>query len=918
LKKIQSFYIFKIESSRLKDAKYSIKNLSLEQARINSEVISLASSQLIRTIFQLTGRSFSQEKLDGLLSKKARLSKKQSDKIVQQELLHVYDLIDQELFIPQLVSIHVENKKHYEYILRNNGFNLNGTRFVPLLASSAQIRRNTALFIDESLKEEITRIFNNGRDTTKSLVPAKLSAYVSLFSSSSLPVSTPRFAVVPDCIFTAKHRVNFGEWVRVGIDPVVKEVEKELEFNGFDGQCLISQEMSGIWAEELGLDYIPSSYVVRAPYTKGQLITFDIHEFAKEVAKKKTFVDAYGIKRNIDDYDVLISQSMFKLWDSYKSTEEFISACEQNNLTWGISQAAPKTNREWSRSSYQFLQILDLQQSDIEKICKPTLDWLNFVSGGDISHVLLYLLGEMNLKEDGWFNKLEPIVQALLLENEIIKDSYMIDHLNKSLGKKKTDSKMGRIYFRGSYQYLMADPYAQAAWVMGLGVKPLLEKNQHYSRYWNERGITQVSAIKSPIVHHGENNTLCLQDRDDVNYWYQYIMSGIIFPTNGIGLDFAQCAGSDSDGDQIMTTDHPSFVERKITDLPIFYDTQKAKKVVIDRDGEMEIYKSHLLGMNQKVGYFTNVSTTFYCLLDNFEKGSKEYDAIQQRLRWGRVTQGLEIDRIKGLAVPPFPEHWTKWKRITEGMTLEEKEQQEFYNRILGDKRPIFMTWLYSGYRKKYKKEIAIYDNISKTNWGISFKDLKSLSERTDEQQKLIDRYVRKSGFIDNNSPMNALSKYMENELQKIKEFRKASAKDFDFNVLLSGSYMIPRKYDVDKMVLLFKEYKSLRRSFRENHNEFDGFSSSEQISEYIRRRAASTISSNATELADIAATVCYGGVLGKNSKSFCWSVFGKDIVQNIRDKKKTKFVRVPLPSPTGKIEYLFSKYSFYNINIEV
>jgi hypothetical protein len=866
----------------------------------------------------LANKTFSQDKLDELLLEKKRISQKENSESNRNKVEQLNQQIDNILFIPQLVSIHVENKKHYEFILRNNGFVINETRFLPLLASSGQIRRNTALFIGESLKDEITRIFNNGRDETKELVPAKLSAYVSLFSSSSLPVSTPRFAIVPDCVFKANHYVNFGEWIGEDVDPVVRKMEKELEFNGFDGQSLISPEMSGIWADELGLDYIPSSYIIRAPYTKGQLITFDIHEFAEKIAKKKTFVDIYGVERNIDDIDVLVSASMFKLWDSYRSTEEFVSNCEKNELGWGITKVAPKTDRNWCRSSYQFLQILSLQSEDIKEICKPTLDWLNYVSGGDISHVLLYLLGEMNLKEVGWFNKLEPIVQALLLENDVLKDSYLVDHLNKGLQKKRNDSKMGRLLLKGSYQNLMADPYAQAAWVMGLGLQPLLLKNQHYSRYWNERGVKQVTGIKSPIVHHSENNTLTLQDREDVNYWYQYITSGIIFPTNGIGLDFAACAGSDGDGDQLASIDHPTFIKCKIDDFPIFYDTKKADKKVINKENEIEIYKSHLTGMNQKVGYFTNVSTTFYCLLDNFEKGSKEHDAILQRLLWGRVTQGLELDRIKGLTVPPFPQHWTKWKKTTEDMSLEEKEQQEFYNRILADKRPLFQIWLYSAYRKKYKKELAIYNNISKTKWGISFNDLKHLSEKTEEQQQLLDRYIRKSGFIDNNSPMNALSKYMENELEKIKTNRKIESNSFDFNVLLSDNYREPLKYDVEKMVLLYKEYKALRRSFRENHNEYDGFTCSEQISEYMRRRALSTISSNSSDLGNLAVFTCYSGTLGKNSKSFCWNVFGKYIVQNIRDRVKTKFVRVPLPSPTGKIDYLFSKYSFFNLNIEV
>lgn len=917
MKKIQQFYIFKIDSSRLKEAKYKISNLSINQARINSEIVAVANSQLIRTIHKLTDKSFSQERLNNLLFERNLLSKKKNDRSNRKKTTLLNGLIDEELFISQLVSLHVENKKHYEYILNNGGFFVNNVRFVPLMASSGQIRRNTVFFIDETLKDEITRIFNNGRNEEKELVPAKFSAYYSLYSSSSLPVSTPKFAVVPDLVMNLVKRVNFAEWVGDGIDPIIQETDKELEFNGFDGQCLISPAMSDAWGEELGLDYIPSWFIVRAPFLKGQLITFDFHDFAEKIAHKEIIIDIYGREINIYDIDVLVSASQFKLWESYLSTEQYLENCEKNDLGWGITKAAPKVDKNFCRSSYQFLQVLDLKEDDVKEICKPTLDWLNAVSGGDLLSTLLYLLGDINMSESGWFNRLEPLVQALLFENEILKDSYLIDHLSKSLSKKKNDAKIGRLVFRGSYQNIMADPYAQAVWIFGGGIEPLLNDKEHYSQYWNERAIKQVAAVRSPIVHSSEINTLNLQDREDVNYWYQYITSGIIFPTNGIGLDFAITGGSDGDGDQVATIDHPSFINCRIESLPIFYNTTKAKKIPITTANEEEVFRSHLTGMNQKVGYYTNVSTTFYTLLDNFEKGTKEYNAILQRLQWGRVMQGLEIDRIKGLAVPPFPKHFVERKKIDDDMSPEEKETQEFYNNILADKRPLFQMWLYNTYRKKYKYDLERCDTISRTDWETPFEEILQSSNRTEAQQKLVDWYLRKTGFIDNNSPMNLLSKYIASQLEKIKLEKRNLSKEFDYRVLLSEDYRKPAKYLVEKMVLLFKEYKSLRRNLREGHGEFENQSSMDQVSEYICKKAFAAISSNAAELADIAVYVCYGGTLGKNSKAFCWNVFGKYIVANIRGRIKRKYVRIPRPSNTGRTEYLFEKYSFYNINIE-
>ena len=64
--KIQQHYIFKIQSKRLKELNFKIKKLTLEQARLNGEVVALSNSQVIRTIHKLTDKGFSQYALNKL------------------------------------------------------------------------------------------------------------------------------------------------------------------------------------------------------------------------------------------------------------------------------------------------------------------------------------------------------------------------------------------------------------------------------------------------------------------------------------------------------------------------------------------------------------------------------------------------------------------------------------------------------------------------------------------------------------------------------------------------------------------------------------------------------------------------------------------------------------------------------------
>jgi len=332
LKKIQSFYIFKIASSRLKECNFRINSLTIDEARINGEIISIADSQLVRTIHEVTESKYSPEKLKSVLDTKRYLSKKQSSQANKNKLVETNNEIDSLLFIPEILTVFMENKSHYEKILSQGGFFVNNVHFVPFMASSGQIRRNTAFFIDEKYKHVINDIFDNGRNKEKELVPAKFSAYFSLYSSSSLPVSTPRFAVVSDMTITAVKHIDWAEWVGENIDPIITEQDRELEFNAFDGCGMVSPEMASQWSYDLGLDYIGSTFGVRSSFLKGMCVAFDFHQFSKEVAKTNWITDIYGEKIDVKDIDVIVSPSMFKLSESYSSTKDYLDNCFKNEI----------------------------------------------------------------------------------------------------------------------------------------------------------------------------------------------------------------------------------------------------------------------------------------------------------------------------------------------------------------------------------------------------------------------------------------------------------------------------------------------------------------------------------------------------------------------------------------------------------
>ena len=74
-----------------------------------------------------------------------------------------------------------------------------------------------------------------------------------------------------------------------------------MPMNWFDGMGLISPRMAEKWQKDMGLDYLPSGFIVRSAYIKGLVVPFDFHTFASVVANTDKITDAWGVEYNIND-----------------------------------------------------------------------------------------------------------------------------------------------------------------------------------------------------------------------------------------------------------------------------------------------------------------------------------------------------------------------------------------------------------------------------------------------------------------------------------------------------------------------------------------------------------------------------------------------------------------------------------------
>lgn len=877
---------------------------------MNGEVISISTSELIRALFRLKKRTFNQIEVDNLINLQKKLKKAHNSEENRIKLRETVEKLEKILYIEDLVSIEFNNKTHYLAILKKRGFYVNGIRFVPFMASAGMIRRNTALFINNNLKHPLMDILENGRDESVPMVPAKWGAYFSLYSSTSLPVSFPSFAVIPDKEIETIRTVDFVTYQGEGVDDKIEEVQKVIKANAWDGQGLISPGLAQKWSEELELDYTLSAAVIRAPFVKGLVATFDFVKFATLIAKKYTFTDIYGKEIDIRAIDLIISESMFKLYSSYKDTADFVNKCFENKLGFSVTKVNPKEENTYSRTSYQFLQVLSLNETDIATLCEPTLNWYRDIQGESQENMLLYALGETNFDLDT-LPKMDASIKALAINPEMTRDRYIYKKFASSIDKKKRESYMGNLFINANYQFMISDPYYQACHLFGIECDPLLKDREHYSHYWLDLGIKNVGAIRSPIVHHSEFNILNFQDREDANFWYQHIKSGIIFPANGIGMDCAIHGGADFDGDLICTINNPTMIKGKQAGNPIMYESMKAEKTLVDSRDDAKQVESQLNGHNSKVGYATNVSSSIYALLEEFSRGTEERDTLLNRLKIGRVIQGEIIDGVKGLTVPPFREHWTKRIRINEEMSEDEVEKAELNNRIVCEKRPLFFRFLYPHYMTRYRKEVRRYNIYCQLNFGKSFEEIYQKGASNEKEQKIVNQYKKYSYFIDNKSVMNNISSWMRKKTSEVNKYSTKSSKGFDYTLLIDRSIVI-EKEKIEKMTEYMEEFRDFKVQLRGGNRL--PYSTIESFASYIRKKAYNSISSNDAELATYAVMVTYGGKI--TMVEFPWKVFYSGILENLIANTESP-VRIPIYDKDGDINYLWQTYKMIEISLE-
>lgn len=636
------FYTVKLSSGILKENKYNF-NRTFEKCLENGWIISLADSQMLRSVRDITGQKIDRNQLEMWYEERDHLKKKKNTQDNRNRIRELQKNIYDMMYIPEYITVQMESKADY-YRVYKKGFVFNGRTYRRFSCSASQARVSTIVFVSTDIKDELKTRLDNGRDLQHPLAPSKYNAYFGLYSSATKAVTEPRFCIVNDYKVTRPVDVDFIIETNKELDDIIEPRTMDIEFDPVDGSGLISPQMAEQWGKDLGGDYTPCQFCLRWAFTKGMVNEFDFVEWCKEYNDGNYKIqDIWGNWIDLREVDVILSEGQVKLWDSWKSQEDIIENAYKNGIIWGITKYAPKQDSDVLVTNYQFLQTLNLNKEQIKKICDDTVNYIQGISYNNIYYSLLFMMGEgmknediikyMKTSDDYW-------LKTLILNHNLLNDKYSKEKIRDLIVKKIEQACLGKLVVRGNFQCIVPDSFAFMQWVTGHEVTGLLKAHEFYSQYWNNLGVTKVDGMRSPLTHFSEHNIMNLKNDELMKKWFKYSYSGII--TNFHDEHTMNWAGSDYDFDILATTNNEQFINGKYPNQRVVtYAPKKPKKKVFTED---DLYTADTFSFGTRVGNITNVATSICAMIPMFPEGSKERILLEQRVAACCAAQSREID----------------------------------------------------------------------------------------------------------------------------------------------------------------------------------------------------------------------------------------------------------------------------------
>lgn len=432
--------------------------------------------------------------------------------------------------------------------------------------SASMIRQFIFSMVESHIWPELDkRISMELNFSKKETVLSKYYAYRGLVLSSChcIPLREwfPKIIVVPDFFATIPNQKikyvrdeevkfidrNSGE-KRKWTQKAIAKKETNIEINMFDGCGLVHPSLMREIEQRIGTTEHINSMVFRMPYFKGVFNEMDYVSFYEERGITE-IADVWGVKHSVtrDAEPMFIAcESMYKALKYFKQDGTVNDWNRYKNLllkydhALGVAKWNYQIDKEnlTSLGNYQLIQTLQTDFDDFKHLADRSVDWYEKIVSGDPIYTYCFLGALADNTEP-----LNHYVAAIMRNPAMTHDPCVKDYFHGLLDKYRNGFKCGKLFFNGTFKFLVPDLIALMEATAGLPIKGCLEADEFYS--FDRNGIILGDRIlsRNPHISNDEHVRLKGIDNELTKKYLSHLVNCCVISVKSIAT--ARLSGAD-------------------------------------------------------------------------------------------------------------------------------------------------------------------------------------------------------------------------------------------------------------------------------------------------------------------------------------------------------------------------------------
>jgi hypothetical protein len=526
-----------------------------------------------------------------------------------------------------------------------NGFNYNNKHYVYFSSSAGQIRTKKAVFVEEQKYIKCQPKLMCGLTINKinekgGMNINKYLAYCALSNSATdlwEDIFNKNFDIDKTIIVD-----DFETLVKCKVD--------NIDYNTYEITPNVIQDIPITHTDGCGMilsSYSNKNFMVRLPFIKGLLGSFDFIKFIKDNNCSPIIKDIWGKEYNIiqEDIQIIFTKSQLKMYKYYDSWDQYKEYFKKYNCEAGICNMEEDKISN-ARINYQMLQTLyKMTDAEVSDICEYSNKKIK-----EVSNSLENMLRFFGIyQDDNKINK-DSFQEALKIYPELLNDESNRQDLKDLKNSLINKYRSGKLDVVGKFTFVLPDLYAFCEWLFLKDEKPkgLLEDKEVFCKLY--KNSKELDCLRSPslYIEHAIRNNVCNKKyrNQKLEDWFQ--TDAIYTSTYDLISKILQF---DVDGDRLLVLAQKSLIsiaKRHMEGVnPLYYEMKKAKAEEINPENMYKGLKLAFTGGN--IGAISNDITKIWSQ-ENIT--AEELKAV----RWLCMETNFTIDYAKTLFKPKRPE----------------------------------------------------------------------------------------------------------------------------------------------------------------------------------------------------------------------------------------------------------------------